>query len=399
MCVFIFNWAQFVCRKKGQNRIEEEHTLVNKLVLSAKNGDWETVTSVVGTQANPRHSHMLNIIPEKRRWGVLHQAVYWKRPEILRMLLDLPACDPQLKAKQCTSECGPTDSMTALQIAKEFNYISMVDVLSAYKTPRMAEQSIPTFQSYDGYCDNKGLSLISLTLSSYKDTFHPKAVSRNKSMISVLSDVFNDISTGGDRWQAVKYIVADSVYPVSEEKANDLSNCKTRDEFFSQVIRAYTNEDNTIYAYLNMAFRRQRQENYMPTGDDLAMGPYCVMYQMLLLFWNKLEAERHTTYRKMRMMEEDANMYVPGTRFVWQSIVSSALDKNHTHTFPSMAPTGNTPVLFIITNDSSSLWKPRNIEEHADFPETERTYPAGAKFMVTARSEHGGEIHISLQLL
>lgn len=341
---------------------------------------------------------MLNAIPEQRRWGVLHQAVFWKTPEVLRRILDFPGCDPENKAKKCMSECGPTDRMTALQVANEYHYNDMANILSTHNSS-VTDKSIPTFQPYDGYCDNRGLSLISLTLSLYKEAFHPQKIDPNKSVISVLADVFNDIASHEDRWKRVKDIVADSVYPVCIEKATDIRNCQTRDEFFSQVIRAYSNEDNTIYAYLNMAFRRQRQDDYRPTGDDLAMGPYAVMYQMLLLFWNRLGKEEGVTYRKMKMTATEVDMYVPGTRFVWQSVVSSAINKDHTHTFPSMTPTGNVTALFTITNNPKSSWQPRNIEAHAEFPETERTYPAGAKFQVTDRSDQDGEVNISLKLL
>lgn len=389
----------FTCRKKGQNRIEEQCEFVNRLVQSSKYNEWDCVWSIIGTPDNQKNACLINAIPQNRRWGILHQAVYWKSPDILRHLLAFKACDPETKVKKCISECGPTDKMTALQIARKFDYSEMAGVLSAHTSPGISDQEMPTLQPYDGYCDNKGLSLISLTLSSYKQAFHPKPVNPNKSVMSVLADVFNDISNNEARWKEVKNVVADAVYPVSEGKARDINSCQTREEFFSQVVRTYSNEDNTIYAYLNLAFRRQRQEDYMPTGDDLAMGPYCVMYQMLLLFWNRLQPETLTTYRKMKMSRQDADKYRSGTRFVWQSIVSSAVNKKHTHTFPSMAPTGDIPVLFTIQNDTNSLWRPRNIEAHADFPETERTYPAGAKFIVTDRSESQGKVFISLKLL
>lgn len=387
-----------IFRKKGQNKIEEESKLVEKLVLCSKEGDWNEVWSILGTKEHPENGHLLNAIPQSRRWGVLHQAVYWNIPEVLQKVLEYPSCDPALKAKKCMSECGPTSRMTALQIAKEYKYQNITSILSNHISTGITGQFFPTFQPFDGYCDNKGLSLMSLTLSSYKKGFHPKPVETKKSVLSVLSDVFNDINSSEERWKKVQEIVADAVYPVSVEKATDIVRCQTKEEFYSQVIRTYSNEDNTIYAYLNMAFRRQRQENYRPTGDDLAMGPYCVMYQMLLLFWRRLKQESRTTYRKMKMTTNDVEKYAPGTRFIWQSIVSSAINPEHTHTFPSMAPTGDTSVLFTISNDADSLWKPRNIEEHADFPETERTYPAGAKFLVPDRSEADGTVHISLQL-
>lgn len=148
-----------------------------------------------------------------------------------------------------------------------------------------------------------------------------------------------------------------------------------------------------------MAFRRQRKRNYAPSGEDLAMGPYCVMYQILLLFWDDLPATSSRTYRKMRMRKEDADLYKVGTKFVWLAVVSSAVEVTHTHAFPTSGPTGDVEVMFEIDNSAPCKWKPRNIESHAEYPETERTYPAGGKFEVTSKQVSGGNVRIGLKLL
>ena len=142
------------------------------------------------------------------------------------------------------------------------------------------------------------------------------------------------------------------------------------------------------------------QQGYRPTGEDLAMGPYCVMYQLLLLFWGDLPQERKPTYRKMMMRPEDADQYRVGTQFVWLAVVSSAVREDHTHAFPTSGPTGDVTVIFEIDNSEPCLWQPRNIEKHATFKETERTYPAGGKFRVTQRQRvDENEIRVDLKLL
>ncbi|WAQ96011.1 hypothetical protein MAR_028701 [Mya arenaria] len=376
---------------KEGNNVEKCANDVDKLVYAAKVGQWDVAWPILGTPDAPKKSYLLNAIPQNRRWGVLHQAVYWKDPSILRTLLKFKSCDSDMKAKKCESECGATGRMNALEIANKYKYTAMSVILKNHMINSVREQHIPTFQPYDGYCDNKGLCLLS--------AFHPAAVDPNKSVLSILSDVFNDICRGAGRWKAVQEVVADSVYAVSVEKADDIRSCIDMDSYFGQVIRSYTNENNSIYSYLNMAFRRQRENHYCPTGDDLAMGPYCVMYQMLLLFWKNLAAERRITYRKMMLRRGDVDKYTPGTRFVWQSIVSSAVRDEHTHAFPTQGPVGDIAIIFTIDNSTPCVWQPRNIEAHAEFEETERTYPAGAKFLVTNRQERNEEVHVSLKLL
>jgi len=391
---------------KNGNTIEEEAKDVNRLVEAAKIGQWNTVWTILGTPDSVKKAYLINAIPEKRRWGVLHQAVYWNDPSILRLVLRFKACDSDMKAKKCMSECGATGRMTALEVANAYNYLVMSSILSNHMSNTVREQDIPTFQPYANYCDNKGLCLLSVTLSSYKQAFHPAPVNPNKSVLSILSDIFNDLCRNNDRWKKVQAVVADSVYAVSPDKADDILQCIDRESFFGQVVRSYTNENNSIYSYLNMAFRRQKQTDYRPSGDDLAMGPYCVMYQILLLFWKNLEAESSPTYRKMQLTRRDSDQYQNGTRFVWQSIVSSALQRTHTHAFPThptLALAGydrDVVVIFTIDNSTQCEWQPRNIENLAEFEETERTYPAGAKFLVTGRTaQQNGEVHVSLKLL
>ena len=74
---------------------------------------------------------------------------------------------------------------------------------------------------------------------------------------------------------------------------------------------------------------RQTSSKYKPTGDDLALGPYALMYQMLLLFWDKVSSESGISYHQMNMVKvkEDLDMYTEGTVFYWQSVVSSSKDE------------------------------------------------------------------------
>ncbi|XP_053393441.1 uncharacterized protein LOC123564842 [Mercenaria mercenaria] len=385
-------------RRPETNTIEEDARLADVLVSSAKAGQWENVWNILGNPENPRRDRLFNVIPENRRWGILHQAVYWNNTHVLQKLLRYPVCDKDIRAKQCMSECGKTDRMNAEEVAAAYGHTAMTNVLSRHRNS-IEDQSAPTFQSVDNYTQGEGLGLLTVTLAAYKSAFHPNPINPNKSVITILGDIFSDISQSERRWKEVRDKVCDSVYVVCEENYNKIKKSRNRQEFFQAIINTYTMEENYMYTYLNMAFRRQRETAYKPTGNDLSLGPYAVMYQMLLLFWPELQRESRTTYRKMLLTKADADQYLVGKRFVWQSIVSSTTALQHAIPFPTCGPEGEQSVIFTIDNKANSQWKPRNIEKYAMYMERERTYPAGAKFQVLGRTTKGSDLHISLKLL
>ncbi|KAL4217718.1 hypothetical protein ACF0H5_022459 [Mactra antiquata] len=383
---------------RERNTIDKDNEVIETMLLSAKGGQWENVWSILGEPENPKYDRFINIIPENRRWGTLHQAVYWNKPVILQKMLKYIACDSGTKVKQCTSECGSTTKMTALDIARAYKYPEMVNVLSKHQN-KIEEQAVPTLQSYENYNTSEGLSLIALTLSAYKKTFHPQPIPTDKRIIDILEDIFKDIMKSDDRWQAVKEKVYDSAYVVSVDNANAIKGSASRQEFFQTVIKTYTIEENYMYTYLNLAFRRQKSQNYRPSGHDLALGPFAVVYQMLLLFWTDLPRENGITYRRMMLSNDDVQQYQIGTKFVWQSVASSSTDLAYAEPFPTCGTAGDQAVIFTIDNKENSPWQPRNIEKYAMYMERERTYPAGAKFEVTGRSKKKSDIHVSLKLL
>lgn len=355
------------------------------------------MTSALGAYAHPVRGHLVNIIPGSRRWSLLHFAVLQNDASAVRRLLQYRDCDTLIRTKESSAAFGDASGLSAVELALEFDFPLVVDMLCRHVS--LPRPDPPTFQPYDQYDENKEMSLISVTLAANKNAFHPKPMDPTKSLNKVLSDIFYDVCTSDVRWIAIQDVVADSVYTVSLEKSEELNRCKSREQFFSRVVRTYTNENNAIYSYLNMAFCRQSQNHYRPNADDMAMGPYAVMYQTLLMFWKALGRETKTTYRKMLMTIRDMEKYTVGTRFVWHSIVSSALERQKIQAFPTSGPSGDYVVIFTIDNRAPCLWQPRNIEAHAQYQESERTYPAGARFQVTRRFVVNGETHIHLKLL
>ncbi|XP_053393431.1 uncharacterized protein LOC128555329 [Mercenaria mercenaria] len=361
--------------------IENESKLINELVLSAKCGNFQKVWEMIGEPNNPKKAHLLNCIPESFRWGVLHQAVFWNDANILKKILRFKACVSDMRAKRCTSECGDTSEMCALEIARAYKYPDMDRIISAHSNDILG-QRLPTYQK------QLYLGLLSNTIAAYKSTFHPEYISPNKTGLEILNDIWKDISSNNTRFEEVKMQVCDAMHIVSTANANMIKGTTTKEDFYKMIVKAYTIETNYLYNYISMAMRRQTSTNYMPTGDDLALGPYAVMYQMLLLFWDKISPESGTTYRQMKMVKEDVEMYKEGTEFYWQSVVSSTKDEVNAQSFSTAeAAPGDTIVLFIIDNSAKCDWQPKNIEKYASHNENERTYPAGAKFRVTSSAK------------
>lgn len=66
------------------SNIEDDSASLKRLLETAKFGQWDEVWSIIGTPANPKKQYLLNCIPEDRRWGVLHQAVYFNNTDVVK---------------------------------------------------------------------------------------------------------------------------------------------------------------------------------------------------------------------------------------------------------------------------------------------------------------------------
>ncbi|KAK3598103.1 hypothetical protein CHS0354_002102 [Potamilus streckersoni] len=384
-----------------QNRIEEEMKDINTLLLSAKTGKWNDVWRIFGIPEKPKKAYLINSIPENRRWGVLHQAVYWKDPNILQNLLKFRACDSRIKAKECTSEVGKTSGMTALAISRAYGCKEVEKVLLQHECNfKEEDEEIDTFQPWHADIEPNGFGLIPVTLANYKNTFHPQKIDPQKSILSVLGDIFKDLNTSENRWKEVREKMCDSLYVVSEESVAQLKKCTSRQNFYEAIINVYTEESTYLYTYVNTALRRQQESDYKPSAADLAMGPYVVMYQTLLIFWGQLKRENAKTYRKMLLTPKDMEKYQVGVKFTWLSFVSSSVEAKKAMPFPTCGGVkGECSVTFIIDNTAGSMYQPRDIEKYAKYTERERVYPAGAKFEVTNRRRDNEKTYVTLKLL
>lgn len=155
-----------------------------------------------------------------------------------------------------------------------------------------------------------------------------------------------------------------------------------------------------------MALRRQRSDDFKPTSEDLAFGPYILVLQTLLWFWDELKYESSTTYRKMILSENDLDKYQKDISFTWLSFVSSSVKIEMAISFPSRYPekqknTNTQSVLFIFDNTNAGQCQPKNVQRFAHVvEEEERVYAAGSRFCVTSRKDfYYGDTEICLQVI
>ncbi|KAL3855255.1 hypothetical protein ACJMK2_014826 [Sinanodonta woodiana] len=291
--------------------------------------------------------------------------------------------------------------MTAQEIAFAYGYTEVEKVLSEHiDNFKEVNEEIDTFQSWHTDIEQKGRGLIGITLAAYKKTFHPNKIHPGKSVLSILEGIFKDLNTSHNRWIEVRNKICDSLYIVNDSTATELKKCSSRKDFYKKIINVYTVETTYLYAYMNTALRRQKESGYNPSANDLAMGPYAVMYQILLLFWGDQKRENAITYRKMLLTGHDLEQYQVGVKFTWLAFISSSVDSTKANPFPTFSGAkGEIKVMFEIDNTKDSMYQPRNIESNAKFDENERVYPAGAKFLVTQRCQKEEMTYVKLELL
>lgn len=330
---------------------------------------------------------------------MLQQAVWWNKPFVVKRLLQFPTIDSYAKAKEGKSEIGDDGGLTAFEIAEKFKYTEVSELLHSFVCG-IENHEIDTFHSYDDES-----ALLRITLAAYKNTFHPSTIDSKKSMNDILKNIFESMNTT-DTWKVIRDKLSESVFMSfydHSQRIQKIKTCESREEFFDAVVYVYTQEESRLYDCVNTALRRQRSDGFKPTAADLALGPYIVVYQVLLMFWDKLDKEPKRTFRKMQLSKNDVNKYKKGIQFTWLSFVSSSVDRIRANPFPtSINKEGcNHPTLFIIDNHSCARQlQPRNIEEIAlHRGEKERVYPAGSRFEVYEIREKTNETEVYLKLI
>ena len=370
--------------------VDQDSTDVNAMVLAAKCRRWSEVYAILD-----RKPYLVNCIPEERAWAALHQAAWWGDKHAVDRLLRYPSCDSEVKTKQDrANEFGPEKLPS--EIARKRGFPGIADKLNDHaKNERMKRHSeiIPTYvTAREGVkMDKEGLPLLMRTIANYKRTFHPSKVDVHPAFMGLLKEVFQYT---WDHWEKAKNKISDSLSAFCKVAGDDLRKESTDEKNFHQsIVRLYTR--GYIYSAVNASLRREGEEHYKATSDDLALGPYNLMLDILLFYWSALRPVSATTYRGIRASDDDLKKYSKGIRFVWLSFVSSSLHRPVAGRFGS-----NTT--FEISNDTpgAELWRPRDITHLSAIPgESEALYPVGAEFEVTDIATQGGKKVIKLKLI
>lgn len=375
--------------------VERDHKDLASLLESAKFGNWESVWDILA-----KKPYMVNCCPENRRWTVLQQAVWWNDKEVVTRLLQMSTIDTYGKAKEGKSEIGDDGGLTAFEIAEKFKYDEVSKLLHNFVCG-IENQEIDTFHPCRQHVHNQELGLLRITLAAYKNTFHPLTIDSSKPLAAVLEDIFVSMNTT-EMWKTVRDKLSESVFLSCQDYSEQIKKCESRESFFKTIVNVYTNEETRLYTRVNTALRRQRSHDFRPTAEDLALGPYILVYQLLLLHWDKLGKESNTTYRKVLLTKNHQEKYKNGVKFAWLSFVSSSVTYEKAIPFPTCEPEEDVsthPTMFIFDNTCACRWQPRNIEKFAMYEEEERVYPAGSRFLVTNRTDENGDIRIYLKLL
>ena len=355
--------------------VDQDSKAVNEMVWAAKYGNWSEVYAIL----DQKH-YLVNCIPEQRHWAALHQAAWWGNERAVKKLLKYPSCDSEVQTRggefwpQCTK---------ASEIANKRGFPGIKNILDKFSKNERAKRfggKIPTFvTAQDGEkMDKKGLPLLLLTIANFKKTFHPDKIDVHEAFMDLMKEVFE--YTWKD-WVEAREKISSSISAFCKAAGDDLRKESTDEKkFHDSIVRLYTRD--YIYRAVNNSLSREGQEDYKATGDDLAVGPYDLMLDILLFYWKALNPVSDKTYRGTYLSDDDLKKYSVGTQFVWLNFVSSSVDR-------SVAKAFAVNTIFEISNNTpgAELWRPRDIIAHSKYPnEKEALYPAGAEFEVTSRS-------------
>ncbi|CAG2209829.1 unnamed protein product [Mytilus edulis] len=195
--------------------------------------------------------------------GLLHQAVWWNKPDILKQLLLMPACNSRIQTKETMTEVGETSTCTPQEVIKKFKYTDIEKLLEQHSIKLTTEEELedlPTFHYQNRDVHLKGLGLLRITLASYRQTLCPFTINTNKPLAVVMEQIFRYIDTN-DNWSTVKTKICDSLYTVCKPAVQVLKATKTKETFYFKIVNVYTNEDTELYMYLNTALRRQEERS------------------------------------------------------------------------------------------------------------------------------------------
>ena len=271
---------------------------ISAMVYSAKQGKWEIVWKILDTKPQ-----LINCIPSDRAWSVLHQAVWQDNIHAVYSLLNYPACDPEIKTKLDKSN----DSGIGKKPIDLANNEKIKEVLrkAASKKQKINDEA-PTmlpcckWENYLGEC-------IQMTLSCCRDVLVPKQWSLTdhnsiQSISIITQTIFSYINTGNN-WIKTRDNVSLTVQQFCNELGNKLWSrnelvVDSKEQFFKRVLKLYT-EETRVYSEMNRMLRLQDVsiQGHITNGSDLSLGPYALLLNSILMYWNVLKRYTGKTYR------------------------------------------------------------------------------------------------------
>ena len=270
--------------------VDQDSKDVNEMVLAAKYGKWSEVYAILD-----RKHYLVNCIPEQRHWAALHQAAWWGNDRAVKKLLKYPSCDSDVKSRG--GEFWP-QYCKASEIANKRGYPAIKDILDKFSENERAHRfggNIPIFvtANFGVKMDKEGFPLLLLTIANYKQTFHPAKIGVHEAFMGLTKEVFEYT---WDHWKEAKDKISSALSAFCMAAGRDLQKeSKDEPKFHQSIVRLYTR--NYIYRTANEALAREGQKDYKATGDDLAVGPYNLMLDILLFYWKDLNPVSGTTYR------------------------------------------------------------------------------------------------------
>ena len=346
------------------------------MLLSAKSGSWDVVFDILEDKP-----YLVNCISSERAWGVLHQAAWMNDFSVVQRLIQIPGCDPAIKTRRDSArKHGP--GKTPRDLSTDHGIQSYL--LQAEKKSMVRTQIIlaPTCVFIQNESELTGSS-IGLALLCFKEVLCTKLdFDGSYSFSFIMKTIFQECLTN---WVIIKNKISLALemdnFQMSEFLKNGFYLIDTMEEFFSRVIKVYTDGRDNIYQSLNKTLALQGNPSHIPKGCDIALSSYAILLNAILMNWETLDKCNRRTYRCMSLSPNDLSLYQAGESFTWLNFSSSSVQRDVAESF---AIPGLIPVTFIIENKSTNRWSPRYISAHSSFPgEDECLYPCGTRFLVT----------------
>ena len=364
-----------------------DNATLEKAVKAAKWGDFNTALPILRSKP-----YLINCIPERRSWGVLHQAVYWNKPDIVKEILNILPCDADIKTKKARNNDAPASS-TPMQVTKAMGGREGIkqileDHIKHERASRFGGNMTYIVSASDGEIVIDHLPLFMKALVQYKKTLLGKKTPKDH-LLELLKQVMKEEKY---RWNAVEEQLHLALYGIDRAAADKIRQQHTELDFFEEIVKFYTGL--TYHTTINNAVSRDFSST-TPTAEDMAIALYDLLLDMIIMSWDGLKAKDCPTYRGVPRVHCNVKK---GDKIMFTHFVSSSLDEEVATDFAkSKGPKGT---LFIIDNSAKSINQPKYIKELSCYKyEEECLFGIGAEFKVTSVKESGQLRKIGLELI